>query len=123
MVNAWDNNIVKVTPKSTALFHYFSPMQFDPENPVNKLCAQGMMLEGEAKPTEAAALFAQAWAIAANPVEKFTAAHYVARHQNSIADKLHWDEIALQNALEMHNPEIKQVYPSLYLNVAKCHED
>jgi hypothetical protein len=75
-------------------------MQFDPENPVNKLCVQGMMLEGEAKPAEAAALFLPAWEIAANATEKFTAAHYVARHQKSVADKLHWDETALSYALD-----------------------
>lgn len=98
-------------------------MQFDPENPVNKLCARGMLLEGEAKPNEAAALFFQAWEKATSPVEKFTAAHYVARHQNSVSDKLRWDQTALQYALEADEPEIYHVYPSLYLNIAKCHED
>jgi len=98
-------------------------MQFDPENPVNKLCAQGMMLEGEARPAEAAELFGQAWEKASNPIEKFTAAHYVARHQKSVADKLRWDEAALQYALQADDPEIQHVYPSLYLNIAKCHED
>ncbi|MGY4384019.1 tetratricopeptide (TPR) repeat protein [Pedobacter sp. UYP24] len=98
-------------------------MQFDPENAVNKLCADGMMLEGESKPAEAAALFLQAWKIAANATEKFTAAHYVARHQTSIEDKLKWDEIALKFALEVEHAEIQHVYPSLYLNIAKCHED
>lgn len=98
-------------------------MHFDPENPINKLCAQGMLLEGKARPAEAAALFAQAWELAADPVEKFTAAHYVARHQNSVAGKLHWDELALQYALEADQPEVQHIYPSLYLNIAKCHED
>lgn len=98
-------------------------MQFDPENHVNKLCAQGMLLEGEGKPDEAAALFHQAWDEATNATEKFTAAHYIARHQQDVADKLKWDETALNLALEIEGTEIKAVYPSLYLNVAKCHED
>ena len=98
-------------------------MQFDPEYPVNKLCAQGMLLEGEAKSTTAATLFAQAWAVASNAVEKFTAAHYLARHQTSPEDKLQWDETALKFALQVNEPEIEQVYPSLYLNIAKGHED
>ena len=98
-------------------------MQFDPENPVNKLCAEGMLLEGEAKPAEAAMLFRQAWEIAANATEKFTAAHYVARQQASVADKLHWDETALKFAQAANDPEIAHVYPSLYLNIAKCYED
>lgn len=33
-------------------------------------------------------------------LKKFAAAHYVARHQNSVADKLKWDETALQIALK-----------------------
>ena len=98
-------------------------MLFDPENPIIKLCARGMMLEGEAKPAEASALFHQAWEQAANDFEKFTAAHYIARHQQSVADKLKWDETALQLALKVDNPGMKGTYPSLYLNVAKCYED
>jgi hypothetical protein len=36
-------------------------MQFDPNNNIVKLCAQGMTLEGEGKKTEALKLFQQAW--------------------------------------------------------------
>ncbi|MBB5395371.1 rRNA adenine methyltransferase [Mucilaginibacter sp. AK015] len=82
-----------------------------------------MMLEGEGKAEEALQLFEQAWALAANTTEKFTAAHYVARRQETIAGKLTWDETALNLALEIDTEEIKAVYPSLYLNVAKCYED
>lgn len=98
-------------------------MLFDPQNPINQLCAQGMLLEGEAKPDEAAKLFMKAWDEATNTTEKFIAAHYVARHQDNVADKLKWDETALTLALELDSPEINGVFPSLYLNVAKCHED
>jgi len=98
-------------------------MQFDPENHVNKLCAQGMQSEGEGKPEEASKLFQQAWNEAANDREKFTAAHYVARHQTSVADKLKWDQAALNLALKIDEEDIKGAYPSLYLNIAKCYED
>ncbi|QQL49757.1 lysozyme family protein [Mucilaginibacter ginkgonis] len=98
-------------------------MEFDPENHVNKLCAQGMLLEGEGKPEEAAKLFTRAWNEATNDREKFTAAHYVARHQNTVADKLYWDTTALQFAQRIDSPEVKAVLPSLYLNIAKGHED
>ncbi|HWD88902.1 MAG TPA: hypothetical protein VG367_12290 [Mucilaginibacter sp.] len=63
------------------------PMHFDPENPVVKLCAQGMLLEGEGKHSEAAKLFHKAWADASDDLEKFTAAHYVAKYQNCVNDK------------------------------------
>jgi len=98
-------------------------MQFDPENQINKLCAQGMQLEGEGDREGAARMFLQAWNEAATPMEKFTAAHYVARHQPTIADKLKWDETALNLALGIDDGTIKSVYPSLYLNIAKGYED
>ena len=98
-------------------------MIFDPDNKVVKRCARGMELEGEGKSTEAAKQFEKAWNIATNNHEKFTAAHYVARHQKDITGKLKWDEIALNCALQIEGEEIKDLYPSLYLNVAKCYED
>jgi rifampin ADP-ribosylating transferase len=98
-------------------------MIFDPGNEVFKLCAAGMQLEGEGKPEEAGRRFAQAWETAVTGHERFTAAHYVARHQPTVASKLNWDEKALQLALEIEGEEIKGVYPSLYLNIGKCHEE
>lgn len=98
-------------------------MQFDSNNHVNKLCAKGMELEGEGSFEEAGTVFLNAWNIAENDIEKFIAAHYVARHQKNIEDKLQWDETALKFALKMTDDTTKGVYPSLYLNVAKCHED
>jgi rifampin ADP-ribosylating transferase len=98
-------------------------MQFDPNNNVVNLCAQGMDMEGKGKPEDASRLFLQAWNEATNDFEKFTAAHYVARHQKSIADKLKWDETALQLALKINNDTVKGIFPSLYLNIAKCYED
>jgi len=98
-------------------------MEFDPNNNVVKLCAQGMDMEVKDNPEEASRLFLQAWHEATNDFEKFTAAHYVARHQKSIAHKLAWDEIALQLALKIDHDTVKGALPSLYLNIAKCYED
>jgi len=98
-------------------------MEFDPNNNVVKLCAQGMDMEGKGNPEEASKLFLQAWNESTNDFEKFTAAHYVARHQKSIADKLKWDETALKLALKINNDTVKGAFPSLYLNIAKCYED
>jgi hypothetical protein len=98
-------------------------MQFDQDSNVVKLCVQGMCKESEGKIDEAAKLFLNAWDEATNDFEKFTAAHYVARHQNTVADKLRWDETALGLALKINDDKIKGSYPSLYLNVAKCYED
>lgn len=98
-------------------------MEFDPANTIVKLCALGMEMEGKGKPEEAGKLFLQAWNEATNDFEKFIAAHYVARHQKTVADKLKWDETALQLALKMNNDTVKEAFPSLYLNIAKCYED
>lgn len=98
-------------------------MEFDSNNNVVKLCAQGMDLEGKGKLEEASKLFLQAWDEATNDFEKFTAAHYVARHQKTVVDKLNWDETALNLALKINDDKMKGSYPSLYLNIAKCYED
>ncbi len=98
-------------------------MRFDDDNKILALCAQGMMLEGEGKNEEASRLFMQAWEEAENDFEKFTAAHYVARHQPAVADKLQWDMTALEYARRVDSDVVSATYPSLYLNIAKCYED
>lgn len=96
-------------------------MHFDPNNRVIKLCTQGMDVEGN--PEEAGKLFMQAWNEATNDFERFIACHYVARLQKSVEDKLKWDETALNLALKINDDTVSGAYPSLYLNIAKCHED
>lgn len=98
-------------------------MQFDQENPVVKLCAQGMEMEGNANPKEARRLFELAWNQSKTDFDKFISAHYTARHQKCVEDKLKWDSIALEHALKLNDESIKEVLPSLYLNIGKCYED
>jgi tetratricopeptide (TPR) repeat protein len=97
-------------------------MEFNPNNNVVKLCLQGMGMEEKGKPEEASKLFLQAWNEATNDSEKFISAHYVARHQKNISDKLKWLETALQFALNINNDTVKSAFPSLYSNIAKCYE-
>jgi hypothetical protein len=98
-------------------------MEFNPNNTIIKLCLQGMDMEGKGKPEEASALFLQAWNEASTDFEKFIAAHYVARHQKNVPDKLKWTETALQFALKINDDTVKSAFPSLYSNLAKCYED
>ena len=98
-------------------------MEFSPFNNVVKLCLQGMNMEEAAKPAEASKLFLQAWDKATNDFEKFLAAHYVSRHQKTIADKLNWLETTLQFALKVNDNSVKSAFPSLYSNIAKCYQD
>lgn len=98
-------------------------MDFNQHNKVVQLCVTGMALEGQGKSAEASNYFEKAWEVALTDFEKFTAAHYTARHQKSIADKLRWDKTALTHALNINDETIKEILPSLYLNIGKCYED
>ena len=101
----------------------FEGMYFHPDNSIIQLCARGMELEGMGQTGEAATLFNQAWTEAAGNFEKCIAAHYLARHQPTIKDKLKWDQLSLQYALITNDHSIKATLPSLYLNIGKCYED
>jgi tetratricopeptide (TPR) repeat protein len=94
-------------------------MEFDPNNYIVKLCLQGIALEEKGKPEEASRIFLKAWNEATNDFEKFMAAHYVARHQENVIDKLKWLETALQFALKVNNEAVTSAFPS----IAKCYED
>ncbi len=98
-------------------------MEFSPFNNVVKLCLQGMDMEEQGKCEEAIKLFQQGWNEATNNFEKFLAAHYIARQQKTVSDKLKWLEIALQFALKTTNDSVKSAFPSLYLNISQCYED
>ncbi len=98
-------------------------MEFNQDNKVIQFCAKGMELEGQGQLTEAGNIFNEAWNIATNDFEKFTAAHYVARHQKTTSEKLKWDETALNHALNIEEKTVKGALPSLYLNIGKCYED
>jgi tetratricopeptide (TPR) repeat protein len=98
-------------------------MEFNPNNNVVKLCLQGMGMEEKGKPEAASKLFLQAWREATSDFEKFISAHYVARHQKNVSDKLKWLETALQFGLKINNDSVKSAFPALYSNIAKCYED
>lgn len=98
-------------------------MHFDENNQVIKLCAEGMGKEMQGNNEDASRLFLQAWELAANNFEKFTAAHFVARQQDSVEGKLEWDIIALDFALKVNDESVMGSYPSLYLNIGKGYED
>lgn len=80
-------------------------------------------MEKKGQPEEARTLFLQAWNEAANDFEKFIAAHYVARHQKSVSDTLHWLQTDLQLALKINDDRVKSAFSPLYLNIAKCYEN
>jgi rifampin ADP-ribosylating transferase len=82
-----------------------------------------MAAEGQGEMTKAKSLFLQAWEESRSDLEKFTVAHFVARHQETVSDKLKWDQTSLEMALKVKDENIKGSFPSLYLNIGKCYED
>jgi tetratricopeptide (TPR) repeat protein len=95
----------------------------DPNNPVVKLCVEGMKAETDGKPDEALLLFMQAWEQSKEDYEACIAAHYVARHQKTLNDTLRWNQASLDRADAVKDERVNDFYPSLYLNMGKAHED
>jgi tetratricopeptide (TPR) repeat protein len=95
----------------------------DPNNPVVKLCVQGMEEEGKGNHLRAAELFEQAWKQSSDDFERSIAAHYVARHQPNAELALHWNQEAMSRAQRATNSSVTGFFPSLYLNLGKSHED
>ena len=90
-------------------------MPIDADNPVAKLCAEGMAVEGDAE--AASALFAQAWEARRDDYDAAIAAHFVARHQPTPEATLHWNALALEHAERVGDDRVADLLPSLYLNL------
>ncbi len=95
----------------------------DPENPVVKLCTEGMAAEMSGQTAEAAVLFGQACEAASDDYERCIAAHYVARHQEGVEQTMHWNRECLRYADLVADDRVTGSYPSLYLNIGFCYEE
>lgn len=95
----------------------------DANNPIVKMCAEGMGLEMKGRLDEASRLFVAAWEQSTDDFEKSVAAHYVARHQKTAAEALLWNQRSLDHANAVNDDSVHGFYPSLYLNMGKSHED
>ncbi len=94
---------------------------FDSENLVIQLCMAGNQAEFQGRKQDASALFMQAWHAATDDYEACIAAHYVARFQETHADTLRWNEIALHHAEAAKHERVKDFYASLYVNLGHSH--
>ena len=95
----------------------------NPDNPVVKLCAQGMDYESKADFETASRLFLDAWQQSTDDFERCIAAHYVARHQKSPQEALVWNQRSLDHAEAIRDERVSEFFPSLYLNMGKAYED
>ncbi|MGB4248567.1 MAG: hypothetical protein WBJ75_12690 [Pseudohongiellaceae bacterium] len=94
----------------------------DQHNPIIKLCVAGMTAEGDGQHERARMLFLQAWENSTTDFERCTSAHYVARHQTTPEDTLHWNLESLLYANAVGDASVSAFYPSLYLNIAHSYE-
>lgn len=63
----------------------------DIDNQVVKLCVEGMQAEAEGRFADARTCFEQAWDVRQNDFDACIAAHYMARHQDTLERILHWN--------------------------------
>lgn len=98
-------------------------MEFNPGNHVVKRCLEGMELEGRGKNLEAAGVFMQAWNEATNDFEKFLAAYYVARHQDTVGKRIEWLNSALACAAKVNDESVRAGMVALHERLAKCYEE
>lgn len=94
----------------------------DPNNPVIKLCIDGSQAEFQGRIADAKALYQQAWEAAEDDYEACIAAHYVARHQATPAETLHWNQLALERANAVADERVQGFYGSLYLSLGRAYE-
>ncbi|MFG1997467.1 hypothetical protein ACGFJ7_46565 [Actinoplanes sp. NPDC048988] len=94
----------------------------DLDNPVLKLCQEGMLAETEGRLPDARALFERAWAARTDHYDACVAAHYLARRQDDPADVLRWNQESLRHAEAVGDERVAALYPSLLVSVAMAHE-
>jgi hypothetical protein len=93
-------------------------MEFDPRNNVIRLCVAGMESEARGEMEEARNLFLRALDDATNDVERFIAAHFVARSQTDVHEKVRWLEQAIDLASNIDDITAKSALPALHTTIA-----
>lgn len=98
-------------------------MEFSPQNAIVRLCLAGMEQETNGDPVFAKTLFMEAWSTSTNDFEKFISAYYVARHQTTPADNLHWLQLAMEFALSANTLSASSALPNVYAKIASCYAE
>lgn len=81
-----------------------------------------MQAEFKGQVEQARSLYQQAWDEARDDYEACIAAHYLARFQDDPAERLHWNQVALERAEAVKDERVQDFYPSLYLNMGQSCE-
>jgi hypothetical protein len=94
----------------------------DPNNPVVRLCMEGLEAEAKGKFGDARRLFEQAWSVCQDDYDRCMAAHFLARRQGSPRATFEWNQEALNRAKAVGDDRVQSFYPSLYLNLGYSYE-
>jgi tetratricopeptide (TPR) repeat protein len=94
-------------------------MTIDSNNPVAALCAAGMAIEGDVP--AARRLFEQAWEVRRDDYDASIAAHFLARHQTTLEDRLAWNMRAARHAELVADERAHELKASLYLNLGDAY--
>ena len=81
-------------------------MSLDPNNPIVRLCVEGLACETNHRFEDALSLYMQAWNQSSDDFERCISAHYVARQQKSVQDALRWNMESLARANAVKNTGI-----------------
>jgi tetratricopeptide (TPR) repeat protein len=94
----------------------------DPNNPVVKLCLEGLEAEAKGKFEDARGLFEQAWSVCEDDYDACMAAHFLARHQDNPKAAFDWNQEALNRANAVGDARVQSFYSSLHLNLGHSYE-
>jgi tetratricopeptide (TPR) repeat protein len=94
-------------------------MTIDSNNAVVALCAAGMAIEGDVP--AARRLFEQAWEVRRDDYDASIAAHFLARHQTTVEDRLAWNIRAARHIEVVAGDRARELKASLYLNLADAY--
>lgn len=97
--------------------------RMDANNPVVKLCVEGMRAEAEGRPEDARQLFTEAWEASHDDYDACMAAHFLARQQETHQEAFNWNQEALRRADASGDERVRGFYPSLYLNMGRSLEE
>ncbi len=96
-------------------------MEFNPANPIVRLCIAGMAHADKGNPDAAGSLFMQAWEEADHDFEKYIAAYFIARQEKEPAQRLQWFETALAFGLKINDDDFPGALPALYQSIAETY--
>jgi len=94
----------------------------EPESAALRLCREGVVAEQQARVEEARTLFHEAWRHATSDADACIAALHIAQLQSDPMQGLWWYQIALARADRTDHERVREVYPSLHVNIAIAYE-